>query len=387
MSQQTRPFDPFNECQRLRDRVKELERQLALEKLESASFQHGIRLHEKRIAELDRRLAQSYIACNNSDIERDALKRQLEAAQQQVAATAQEIRNAVLEEAAKWIDTRREDFMNEHGYQDPETGTWEYGRGPHAEAKLEYETELAEIADGIRALKVAAPAQQVQAPITAGNFCDSSNEQLNKQIASLPLPVFHQASQPQDSVTVQTWSAEEIKDAYLRAADRRVKEWSDVPDMCEMYKSDAMSGLGMLINALDELAALKPSSAQAEQSKNAVPNEQFAIVMDRSYDGEGLSLAVHDGINYAFSDGDCYNREGDTLDGYTAEFLTLHQLEKRMDEQSKDAARFAWYFSFEPIKDPSFLNVYMDGMNQRWNLQQWRAAIDAAMANSDKVQG
>jgi len=56
----------------------------------------------------------------------------------------------------------------------------------------------------------------------------------------------------------------------------------------------------------------------------------FAIVRDRHFDGSGLQIAVFDGVNYTFSDGDCFERDGDTLDGYTAEFLTLYQLEKRL---------------------------------------------------------
>lgn len=69
------------------------------------------------------------------------------------AVDAEKIREKALEDAAKWVDNRREEFMREHGYQDPETGTLEYGRGAHAEAKHDYETELAEIADGLRSLK------------------------------------------------------------------------------------------------------------------------------------------------------------------------------------------------------------------------------------------
>lgn len=83
-------------------------------------------------------------------------------------------------------------------------------------------------------------------------------------------------------------------------------------------------------------AELAEKLEEARKSRQ-VPNEQFAIVMDRSYDGEGLSLAVHDGINYVFTDGDCYDRDGDTLDGYTAEFLTDYQLERKLEEARKDA--------------------------------------------------
>jgi len=68
----------------------------------------------------------------------------------------------------------------------------------------------------------------------------------------------------------------------------------------------------------------------APQPAPAQIAQPFAVVTDRYFDGAGLSLAVHDGVNYMFGDGDCYERDGDTLDGYSAEFLTAHQLEKRL---------------------------------------------------------
>lgn len=57
-----------------------------------------------------------------------------------------------IEAAAAWVDKRREAFDAEHGHHDPDTGAFEYGVGSHAQAKAEYSAELAEIADGIRAL-------------------------------------------------------------------------------------------------------------------------------------------------------------------------------------------------------------------------------------------
>jgi hypothetical protein len=59
-----------------------------------------------------------------------------------------------------------------------------------------------------------------------------------------------------------------------------------------------------------------------------IPTPHFALVVDRTYEGEGISLATWNGENYNFPDGDCYDREGDTLDGYEAEWLTDHQLEQ-----------------------------------------------------------
>lgn len=57
------------------------------------------------------------------------------------------------ERCAAWVDARRDAFCEEHGSIDPDTGTLEFGRGAHAEAKSEYVGELEEIAAGLRALR------------------------------------------------------------------------------------------------------------------------------------------------------------------------------------------------------------------------------------------
>ena len=60
---------------------------------------------------------------------------------------------ATAEDAAAWVEARRDAFVAEHGSTDPDTGTLEFGRGAHAEAKTEYVGELEEIAHGLRNLK------------------------------------------------------------------------------------------------------------------------------------------------------------------------------------------------------------------------------------------
>lgn len=56
------------------------------------------------------------------------------------------------ERCAAWVDARRDAFCEEHGSIDPDTGTLEFGRGAHAEAKRDYVCELEEIAAGLRTL-------------------------------------------------------------------------------------------------------------------------------------------------------------------------------------------------------------------------------------------
>lgn len=66
-----------------------------------------------------------------------------------------------IEAAAAWVDKRRHDFDNENGYMEPDTGAWSFGRGKAAMAMEEYSAELAEISEGLRALKSAPAAETV----------------------------------------------------------------------------------------------------------------------------------------------------------------------------------------------------------------------------------
>ena len=67
-------------------------------------------------------------------------------------------------DAVAWIEQRRDDFIAEHGATDPDTGALEFGRGAHAEAKVEYVGELNEIIEGLRAL-AATPAAREALPV------------------------------------------------------------------------------------------------------------------------------------------------------------------------------------------------------------------------------
>lgn len=68
-------------------------------------------------------------------------------------AAVRELQAAERERCAAWVDARRDAFCEGHGSIDPDTGTLEFGRGAHAEAKSEYVGELEEIAAGLRALR------------------------------------------------------------------------------------------------------------------------------------------------------------------------------------------------------------------------------------------
>lgn len=57
-------------------------------------------------------------------------------------------RRGALSEVVKWVERRRDDYVNEHGSYDPETGATEF-----SDAGEEYVGELDEIVEGLNALK------------------------------------------------------------------------------------------------------------------------------------------------------------------------------------------------------------------------------------------
>ena len=71
------------------------------------------------------------------------------------------------------------------------------------------------------------------------------------------------------------------------------------------------------------------AAAFSEPSK-PVDHKQFAIISDRNFESEGLTLAVWDGEQFQTTDGDRYDRDGDRLGPYLAEFLTDYELQKRL---------------------------------------------------------
>ncbi|MEX5410462.1 hypothetical protein [Atlantibacter hermannii] len=88
-----------------------------------------------------------------------------------------------IEAAARWVDAQREAYDDEHGRYDPDTGTFEFGN----DAQLEYSTTLAEIAEGIRALRpTAAPAVQAeQEPVSQPYTLPECFERLFKHAQGL----------------------------------------------------------------------------------------------------------------------------------------------------------------------------------------------------------
>ena len=56
----------------------------------------------------------------------------------------------------------------------------------------------------------------------------------------------------------------------------------------------------------------------------------------------------------------------------------IEELERALAEAQADARRFAYWFSNEQ-KPGKLLTDYLDGVREKWSLDQWRAAIDAAM--------
>lgn len=86
-------------------------------------------------------------------------------------------------------------------------------------------------------------------------------------------------------------------------------------------------------------------------------------------------LYHHDGPS-----GPCYACERDETGKLRAELAALRA---ERDALRADAERFAWYFGSED-KMP-FMKAYIDGLASGYTLDQWRAAIDAAMERADET--
>lgn len=146
---------------------------------------------------------------------------------------------------------------------------------------------------------------------------------------------------------------------YDHPTQKRYEDWMDqhfpVPSLRDAFYAGAAAAMAEPVSAdtLDRLytgratpddqmlawQALRAMSGAQEPV--AWPTHEFAIVVDRMYEGEGPSLAMWNGENYNFTDGDCCDRDPDgSLDGYTAEWLTHHQLEQRLfPQQPAEPAR------------------------------------------------
>jgi hypothetical protein len=87
----------------------------------------------------------------------------------------------------------------------------------------------------------------------------------------------------------------------------------------------------------DDASQNANSSSVAESNTCAAQDDastehKFAIIKDRHYDGEGLTLWVWDGRYYCGTDGDCLLAHPDgSLDGFNCEWLTHDQLEQRLN--------------------------------------------------------
>jgi len=58
---------------------------------------------------------------------------------------------------------------------------------------------------------------------------------------------------------------------------------------------------------------------------------------------------------------------------------------QQQQQQELDAKRFAWYFA--DSDKSGFLSAYIAGVSAGWTIDQWRAAIDAAMDSGKSDTG
>ena len=113
---------------------------------------------------------------------------------------------AGIERAAAWIDKRRNDYMDEHGSHDPETGGTELSR-----AGQEYVGELDEIAEGLRSLL---PCDRPP----SGWYCTRQRGHAGP-CAALALPASAHGAEPSDA-EIAGWLHEEDRTRVVSASQK-----------------------------------------------------------------------------------------------------------------------------------------------------------------------
>jgi hypothetical protein len=129
------------------------------------------------------------------------------------------------------------------------------------------------------------------------------------------------------------WDTERL-DAAIRDYATVVR-MAQLPQHGGMQRELRQTRLRIHEIAKSVFASSPKPAVDAQPVATKEPAHKFAIIRDRNYDGEGLSLWTWDGEYYVGADGDCLSPDPDgTLDGYTAEWLTDYQLETRLNDSS-----------------------------------------------------
>lgn len=80
-----------------------------------------------------------------------------------------------------------------------------------------------------------------------------------------------------------------------------------------------------------------------------------------------------------------HSRPSDLYDIYSADQMRSYAVAARSEAMQEaeryraDAERFAWWFNDSDDKS-GFLDSYLEGLTEHWGLENWRKAIDGAMA-------
>ena len=137
---------------------------------------------------------------------------------------------------------------------------------------------------------------------------------------------------------------------------RKVAErWADEVGNLRAQARDSQAAIELFTTAqaknMIRITALEGENGRLRARAADVdwPLHPFAIVYGRAMDSDNIELAAFDAKNYLFPDGDCFERDGDTLDGFMAEFLTHHQLEVRLIESAENAKK--WHEAHSSASD------------------------------------
>ena len=174
--------------------------------------------------------------------------------------------------------------------------------------------------------------------------------------------------------------------------------WKRMMDYCdgkEPYSGDAYSDVSLehlrtdIIAhndaRLDEITTLRTQLAEAQAKVSVLKDSEecsHQIIMSRGVELEEMDTRIA-----------TLERDLAEAQGRVCELAFLNQkllasiatLERENAELAADKARLDWFFG--PDEKYPFLATYMEGVRAGWNVDQWRAAIDAAMHPAEPDAG
>jgi hypothetical protein len=169
---------------------------------------------------------------------------------------------------------------------------------------------------------------------------------------------------------------------------------ADLRELVDLH-TGAYATVNHAADALDRLAELEQPKAEpagregggearhdepqsrANAATGVVPNMENSAVGSPITEPIGKLPPLPEPEHWYFDGGEALPTGGYTDDQMHA-YARLHAA-----QFVRDAERFDWYFGPDSVKCTDFMTQYFKGMKERWTPDQWRAAIDAALAKRE----